>query len=316
MILPLANTMNNKPENKNTAASGAVPSLRYEKRSTDFYYRSDRGRTISLGCRPHLHYHIEFFYLIEGKVSAWVDSVEYTVLPGDLLIAFPNQLHQYRSNDSSNERYSLFIVSPDFVPEFAGIFNSTLPRSSVVRNVGGFDRLTGLIGGMAQISRLDVQYRDEILRGYLTAFFGQLLPMITLDGVSPGDSHAVREVVNYCSQNYTGNLSLDLLEEELHLNKYYISHLFSSKLGIRFNDYVNSLRISHACRLLRDSELSVTEISDAVGFNTQRTFNRAFLRFRSCTPVEYRRSLADRQDNVSIPPFDAAGPHSANKGAN
>ena len=201
------------------------------------------------------------------------------------------------------------------MPEFAGIFNSTLPRSSVVRNVGGFDRLTGLIGGMAQISRLDVQYRDEILRGYLTAFFGQLLPMITLDGVNPGDSHAVREVVNYCSQNYTGNLSLDLLEEELHLNKYYISHLFSSKLGIRFNDYVNSLRISHACRLLRDSELSVTEISDAVGFNTQRTFNRAFLRFRSCTPVEYRHSLADRSDNVSIPPFDATGPHSVNKSA-
>ena len=185
----------------------------------------------------------------------------------------------------------------------------------MVRNVGSFERLTGLIGGMAQISRLDVQYRDEILRGYLTAFFGQLLPMITLDGVNPGDSHAVREVVNYCSQNYTGNLSLDLLEEELHLNKYYISHLFSSKLGIRFNDYVNSLRISHACRLLRDSELSVTEISDAVGFNTQRTFNRAFLRFRSCTPVEYRRSLADRQDNVSIPPFDATGPHSVNKSA-
>jgi AraC-like DNA-binding protein len=80
-----------------------------------------------------------------------------------------------------------------------------------------------------------------------------------------------------------------MLEEELHLSKYYISHLFGDKLGIRFNDYINSLRISEACRLLRTSTLSVTEISDASGFGTLRTFNRAFMKQMGMSPSEYRR---------------------------
>ena len=100
-----------------------------------------------------------------------------------------------------------------------------------------------------------------------------------------------------------------MLERELHLNKYYISHLFSSKLGIRFNDYVNSLRVSQACRLLRDTEMPITEISDAVGFNTQRTFNRAFARFRGCSPGEYRRTRPDKVENASIPPTGALPVH-------
>ena len=79
-----------------------------------------------------------------------------------------------------------------------------------------------------------------------------------------------------------------LLEQELHISKYYISHLFSDKLHISFNDYVNSLRVSHACRYLRDGTLSVTEVAAKVGFGTLRTFNRAFSKQIGCTPSAYR----------------------------
>ena len=288
-------------------AKNSTGSARYEKRSTDFYFRSDGGGRVPLNCRPHLHYHIEFFYLLEGSASVWVDSAEYTVGAGDLLIAFPNQLRQYRDCGTAPVRCLLFIVSPDLVPEFAGLFNSTLPHSPVVRGVGGMPRLVSLIEGLASFSRggEKAKFSDEVQKGYIAAIFGQLLPLMTLDEIKMGDSRAVREVVNYCSQNYTADLSLEMLERELHLNKYYISHLFSSKLGIRFNDYVNSLRVSHACRLLRDTALPVTEISDAVGFNTQRTFNRAFARHRGCSPGEYRRALPERVENASFPPVGA-----------
>lgn len=284
---------------------------RYEKRSTDFYFRGDHDGTVPLTCTPHLHYHIEFFYLLEGRVSVWVDSVEHTVEAGDLMIAFPNQLHQYRRVADTPERYLLFIISPDMMPEFTTIFNSTLPHSPVVRRAGDIPNIVDILTGLATVSTAPEKgkFLPEVQRGYMTAFFGQLLPHITLDEIKMGDSRAVREVVNYCSQNYTKDLSLEVLERELHINKYYISHLFSSKLGIRFNDYVNALRVSGACRLLRDTELPVTEISDMVGFNTQRTFNRAFTRFRGCSPGEFRRSLPDRVENASFPPVGVTPAH-------
>ena len=83
-------------------------------------------------------------------------------------------------------------------------------------------------------------------------------------------------MVEYCVRHFDKDLSLSVLERELHISKYYISHLFSDKLHISFNDYVNSLRISYACKHLRRSNSSITQIASLVGFASLRTFNRAF----------------------------------------
>ena len=91
------------------------------------------------------------------------------------------------------------------------------------------------------------------------------------------------------------------MERELHISKYYISHLFSHKLNMRFNDYINSLRISDACRYLRHDTRSITEISELVGFSTLRTFNRAFIKQIGVTPSQYRKSNALPFGSVSIP---------------
>ena len=103
------------------------------------------------------------------------------------------------------------------------------------------------------------------------------------------ENQAMRAVIQYCARNFTKDLSLSILEVELHLSKYYISHLFGDKLGVRFNDYINSLRISESCRLLRTSDMSITEISSASGFGTLRTFNRAFIKQMGMSPSEYKK---------------------------
>ena len=111
------------------------------------------------------------------------------------------------------------------------------------------------------------------------------------------DSMTLRSIVSFCAQNYGRELTLATLEEELHLSKYYISHLFGSKIGTGFNDYINALRVSEACRYLRRSNKSITEISTLVGFGTLRTFNRAFFKQVGMSPSEYRRSAQDASES-------------------
>ena len=132
-------------------------------------------------------------------------------------------------------------------------------------------------------------YRLMLLRGYLTAILAELLSRTKPENAPRTDSGALRSIVTFCSKNYARDLSLTLLEENLGLSKYYISHLFGNKLGLRFNDYINSLRIFEACKLLVSSEDSISAISDAVGFNTLRTFNRAFMKQMGASPSDYRR---------------------------
>ena len=107
---------------------------------------------------------------------------------------------------------------------------------------------------------------------------------------SQADSLTLRSIVSFCAQNYSRELTLATLEQELHLSKYYISHLFGSKIGTGFNDYINALRVSEACRYLRRTNKSITEISALVGFGTMRTFNRAFIKQVGMSPSEYRKT--------------------------
>ena len=73
------------------------------------------------------------------------------------------------------------------------------------------------------------------------------------------------------------------------MNRFHISHLFNDNLGLSMSDYINSLRVSEAKRLLESSDMLITEIAQAVGFGTARTFNRVFLQQTGITPRDYRR---------------------------
>jgi AraC-like DNA-binding protein len=139
------------------------------------------------------------------------------------------------------------------------------------------------------------KFAEEIRSGYVLAFFGELLRSMDLYGPDSGELSALKNIVDYCSKNYTKEISLELLSKELHMSKYYISHIFGNRLNMRFNDYINSLRISKACLLLADNDKSITAVSDSVGFSTIRTFNRAFLKQTGRSPSEYRRTIAQVQ---------------------
>ena len=256
----------------------------YERRVTDLYYRDDNDGRHDLACSVHLHYHIEFFLLLDGKTRATIDTVSYDVLPGDLLMVFPNQIHRYE--EIAHERYILFIINPDLMPEFSTIFSRQIPQNAVIRNAIQDEALLPLLQLLsAQYEQPLQHYRELSLKGTLLALFSRLLAKLELTESCTQDSRAVRAIVDYCARNYTTpSLSLETLERDLHLSRFYISHLFSDKLSIGFNDYINSLRISGACRLLQQTDLSITAVSERSGFNTCRTFNRSFFKLLGVSP--------------------------------
>ena len=265
----------------------------YENRTADCSFRDDGGKRVPLQCPPHLHVHIEFFLLLEGRTRAYIDSEEYTVEAGDLLISFPNRVHRFE--ELERERYLLFIIHPDLLPELSHVFAKRTPTSALLKRAGEDADVVALLRRLGEVINGHAPYRDVIAKGLLLAVFGLILPRLDLTHVRGEDSHAIRDIVNYCNENFQSDLSLEALEDALHLSRYYISHLFSHKLNIRFNDYVNSLRVSEACRLLRQTELSVTDVCNSVGFNTLRTFNRSFMKQMGQSPSEYRRTCLSQE---------------------
>ncbi len=259
----------------------------YENKTTDYFgCRDSRFTDIPLNCTSHLHYHIELAFLLEGETVAVVDSQKYCVREGDVLLAFPNQIHRFES--FAREKYVLLLVSPEIIPELLGQFTEALPASNVISGAAKDPELQSLVYQISDTYHQNEPFKEALLRGYLLVFFCKLLQKMELLDTKRGDHQVLDSILNYCTLHFDKNLSLEMLERELHVSKYYISHVMNQKLHIGFNDYVNSLRVSSACKLLVKSDQNVTQISEAVGFNTLRTFNRAFLKQMGMTPSEYR----------------------------
>ena len=71
-----------------------------------------------------------------------------------------------------------------------------------------------------------------------------------------------------------------------------LSKLFNAYKKMRIGDYINGLRVREAAALLGTTDQSVTDIAFEVGFESLRTFNRAFAREMNTTPEQYRRESA------------------------
>lgn len=259
----------------------------YENKNSAFYCRDAEGH--SLECQMHLHYNIEVAVIFEGLTDVYVDNApRATATGGDVILVFPNQIHRF--DTKYQEKHVLFIADPQLLSEFSSLFTEYLPRENIIKGAANDKDIILLCKKISELYfGTHTPYREAMLKGYLTAFLGKLFDLAEFKKINAEDIHAVGNVMNYCMAHYAEPLSLSLLEKRLHINKYYISHMMNSKLHMGFNDYVNSIRVSNACRMLTESNASISEISDAVGFNTVRTFNRAFSKRMGISPREYRR---------------------------
>ena len=108
-------------------------------------------------------------------------------------------------------------------------------------------------------------------------------------------SRQLREVVDqtvaYLQDHYMTPVSLESCADRAGVNSYTLSKLFKSVTGVNFIDYLTELRIAKAKELLRDSEMQINLVAEAVGYQ-QRYFNRIFKKHAGVTPSEYRGQAA------------------------
>ncbi|WP_028611604.1 helix-turn-helix transcriptional regulator [Paenibacillus harenae] len=101
----------------------------------------------------------------------------------------------------------------------------------------------------------------------------------------------IRNALLYIQHHFREPLSLANAADYAGLSANYFSECFRRQVGISFQDYLNESRLQFASALLRSSELPVTEVCFAAGFNTISHFDRIFKRKFGCSPREYRKHL-------------------------
>jgi len=260
--------------------------MKFFYENKDLSIRAHYGNSLAFGA--HLHNHIELVCMLEGRTKLLVDSKTYIVCAGDAFIIFPNQIHQYQKID--NERYFLSIFPTDLCPEFQGIFKSKVPVSPVIERASDNKKILPLVDSIVEINMQKHPYYHTCIKGYFLILLSELFQMMKFENLKSPDANTIKAILNYCADNYTGDIKLETVSRALHVSKYYISHLFSKKLHMGFSEYIGTLRISEACRLLKNTDMSITEVAYNVGFNSTRSFNRLFLKYTGLTPRQFKKN--------------------------
>ena len=94
--------------------------------------------------------------------------------------------------------------------------------------------------------------------------------------------------------NYNQDISLKKIAEAVGINPYYLSHLFRKEMGISFLEYLTSVRISIAKKLLKQTTLSIIQICLEVGYQDPSHFAKVFKKKEGIRPMEYRKSLVEQ----------------------
>lgn len=242
------------------------------------YFKTETG--VDFDYPAHLHHCYEILSLTAGEMTVEVDDTKYQLHAGDALMIFPNQIHSLKTNGHSE--HILCIFSPKLISAYAERMTSCVPVNNLfrpdefyIKKLSGFNENTNSID----------------LKGLLYSLCGVFDATATYREANAGSNILLYNIFKFIEKNYNKSCTLSNLSKTTGYDYAYLSRYFKKSVGISFNAYVNQFRISKACYLLQNNEMTILEISNECGFNSLRSLNRNFKEQLGVPPAEYRRQL-------------------------
>ena len=286
------------------------PTLRYEILETILYYNVDVKinnylNVLTCGhevCEPDKPFPVRcnsyyvMHYIVSGRGTYSVGGNVYTLGAGDIFVVCPNTEAIWKPDQGNPWEY-LWISFTGLNAENYMRRCNISPTSPVIRNnepkIHEFFLMleeVSVTNPARDLKILSITYNifSELIRSYFEK--NQL-------DAGKNNRHAktyIAKATYYIHEHYSEEITLHSLAVLLGLTETYVSHLFKKELNLTFSAYLSMFRITKASNLMAETDLSIREIAEEVGYRDSLYFSRAFRKYMGQSPSEFRSMVSKK----------------------
>lgn len=258
----------------------------------------------------HTHNYVEFIYMCQGETVHIIDGQRITLKKGDLL--FMNQhARQEILPAGENDIAVNFMILPDF---FGTPFSMLEHEDSALKDflvscltkkdIGG-NFLYFNVSGITQIQNLmenlicnmidekssrcnDYKMINQVTMGLLFLNLLQHTDTIRVSRRSY-EQEVMFRILRYIDDEYK-DASLGSFAKDIDEDEYTLSRIIKKATGSTFKELLQNKRLNKACELLKNTDISIADISVLIGYDNTSFFHRLFRRKYDCSPRDFRIS--------------------------
>lgn len=260
-----------------------------------FHYRDSYLKDVAL----HHHDFYEVYLFVSGDVSYTIESRSYQLLPGDILLISPKELHQpFINQNKAYERIVLWI-SCDYLErmstaksDLTRCFDADLiDRTNLLRmDEQNQKTLKTSMLNLFSMGRSDAEYSDILSRALLVQLIVELNRLYAENTaryeIKNDFGGVMSDIVQYINDHHTGNITLDFLSQEFFISKYHMSREFMRHFGITIHRYITKKRLITAKQFIAGG-ISPSSVYTKCGFTDYSNFYRAFRSEYGIAPKEF-----------------------------
>lgn len=246
----------------------------------------------------HWHNSIEILYVLRGSINVNVDTDSFEVLEKEMEIINVDEAHRIYSNEDN--KVLIFHIDPYFFEKYYkdinNIFFYTNSTDDGAQEGEEYDMLRNFLAKLLCEAVQKLDDYDKEIESILVDLLYHLINnfhYLTYEKEELKDKSEqlarYHRISKYIFNNYDSNITLQEIAKKEFLSPHYLSHEIKYATGYSFTDLVNLTRVEESVKLLLDSDLSISDISDEVGFSHVRYLNKNFKNYYGCTPLQYRK---------------------------
>ncbi len=256
--------------------------------------------------RPETHDFWELVYADKNSIIERTENQSVTVEEGEIIFHKPNELHSLAAN--GKDAANVFILSFVCKSRAMSFFENRKIRVGksltkfIYRIAEEGKRTFNLPHFNPNLTKMELLESptlggQQLIKNYLEILLVEMMraeteragtDVIFLRENERSESITARAIA-YMKENLDKKLSVADICEYVHYNKSYLFRIFKKDTGTTVIEYFTRLKIEQAKRYLREGKLNVSQISEALSFDTPNYFTKTFRKITGYSPLQYKK---------------------------